>query len=267
MECMGVNSVVSEDDLNGSAVPEVAHLLVASNESELASYMKAKGAKYLMLDTELIAGGGSLGGKYGALNYLSCVWDNQTTADAGPGESKCESEHLWETIFISSHQCNVSDTKQGVVAYQMYSGSQYLTNYPSSCIRPQGQRTTDYCSRYFTAVPAYCIAETTLADGQAMHAPYFLGKTYSDGTPKLNKALMGLPYNLSDTYHIGDVTAATLFYTHDKVWAGSTEGYADRTTPFYDSIIYKGLFLGSIEGFKAVYTDPSGSVMVFELTE
>jgi hypothetical protein len=36
--------------------------------------------------------------------------------------------------------------------------------------------------------------------------------------------------------------------------------------PFYDSIIYKGLFLYSMDDFKEVYTDPTGSVTVYELS-
>jgi len=260
LECMGVESVVSEDDLNGSAVTEAAHLLVASNESELASYMRAKGAKYLMLPTELVASSGELGGKYGALNYLSCVWENKTDAGAYPGESDCESEHLWEEIFISSGSCNVSDTKDGFLAYKLYYGSQYQANYPSFCLSPADQQTKGYCSGYFTAVPAYCVAKIALSDGQSAYATYSLDEKNSDGSLKLHRTLIG------QTYHFGDVQAATLFYTHDEVFPGGLDSFDERTMPFYDSILYKGLFLYSMEGFQEVYTDPTESVTVYELS-
>ncbi len=267
IDCLGLHSVVSGKDLNSSKVPESAYMLVGANESALAGYMRSHGASYLMIPSELVISSGTLGGKWGALNYLSCAWMNETTAAAGPGESECEADHLWETIFISSDPCNVSDTRQGFYAYKMYSGSQYLTYYPSSCISPNDERTTEYCNLYFHAVPAYCVAQVRLNNGKEAYAPYFLDRFYTDGSLMLDKGQIGLTYELNGTYHFGDVTAATLFYTNEPVWAGGLNGYGDRTTLFYDSIIYKGFFLDSIAGFQGAYMDSSGSVLVYKLEE
>ncbi|MEW6722019.1 MAG: hypothetical protein AB1324_02060 [Candidatus Micrarchaeota archaeon] len=268
LDCMGLQSIISQENLEDPAIQDVAHLLVAANESELSEYMESAGARYLMVDNWLVSSGGTLGGKYGALNYLSCVRDGKTTAVRAPGDSECESDNLWEVIFISEDPCQAGSGKDGFIAYKLYDfNNNSLAYYPDFCMSPSDMALADYCRNQITAVPAYCVANVTIAGGQQAYGTYTLE---SGRATALSKGQIGLTYRLPETASIGPVTAATLFYTHDRIWIENgtyVEGYGDRTSTFYDSVVYKAMFLDSLEGFTKVYEDPSGTVKIFEREE
>jgi hypothetical protein len=117
------NAVIRNEHLSHSMIGEVAHDYVDGTPQDLIDYMKSHGARYALFDMELISsGGGQLGGKYGALNYLSCASDNETDVSKSPGASQCEANHLWETIYVSSQPCTISSisNKTGLVAYEIY---------------------------------------------------------------------------------------------------------------------------------------------------
>jgi len=274
MDCMGLKSVVSNKNLDDPNILETAHIFIAGNESELASFMKANGVRYLMIDSELISGGNSLGGKYGALNYLSCVQNGETDIEANIGDSECESDHLWESVVISNLQCDISKNKTGYLAYKIYQKitdiERYTHYYPYTCINPTKEEYKEFCNSSVTVEPVYCIGETKLADGSTVFVPYHLNETNPDNSLKLNRAFLELPVQINSTYHFGDAVSVTFFYTSDKIWLENdsiSDGYQDRTTAFYDSVIYKAFFLNSLEGFEKGYEDPSGSVKIFELKE
>jgi hypothetical protein len=277
LDCVGMHSVISSKDRNDPVIMQVADLLVSGNETRLAGFMRARGVKYVMLDSELLSSGDSLGGKFGALNYLSCVYENKTSASDNPGDSRCESDNLWETIFISDKPCDVSADQNGLIAYKMYydrfkgtrvTDTIYAPYYVSDCTNPATRSVMEYCKNYIKAVPAYCVASTSTSGGKVVSAPFSFKNASSNGV--LTRAVLAFFTDLPETYHFGPATEATLFYTHDEIWPVNgtlTEGYPDRTTKFYDSILYRGIILGNLTGFTDVYTDPTGSVKVFELTD
>jgi asparagine N-glycosylation enzyme membrane subunit Stt3 len=266
------NAVVRNEHASHSMIGAVAHGYTDASPEELKEWMTAHDVEYALFDMELVAGGGQLGGKYGALNYLSCAWDNKTNVSYSPGESQCEADHLWESVFISSNPCTISSltSKTGYTAYKMYVGSTYLSYYPNFCISPQDPNAIAYCRDVVRAVPTYCVGEALMADGQSSVATYYLNETYPNGDLKLSKGLLLMPYQLQTTEHMGPVTGATIFYTHDAMWLENGEaksGYEDRKGKFYDSAIYQALFLNDLPGFRLVYTTPSGAVKIYKIEE
>jgi hypothetical protein len=118
-------------------------------------------------------------------------------------------------------------------------------------------------------VPTYCVGNVTLASGQSTYGTYYLNQTYPNGDLKLNKAILQMPFQLQTTTHMGPVTGATLFYTEDKIWFENGEiksGYEDRKGKFYDSLIYRAMFLEDVPGFNLVYSSPNGgAVKIYEI--
>jgi asparagine N-glycosylation enzyme membrane subunit Stt3 len=266
------DAVIRNEHISHEMIGAVAHGYLDATPEELKETMQYYGSDYALFDIELIAGGDSLGGKYSALNYLSCARDNETTVLDSPGESICEAEHLWETIFVSSIPCTISDLtgKTGLTAYKLYAGDTPLSFYPSFCENPSDQTYVQYCRSAYQAVPTYCVGEATLASGEATTATYYINETYSNGDLKLNKAQLGLISSLTATSHLGDATQLTLFYTNDPIWLENGEiksGYEDRKGKFYDSALYRAIFLGEIPGFDLVYVTSDGAVRIFKITE
>jgi asparagine N-glycosylation enzyme membrane subunit Stt3 len=265
------DTVLRNEHASTEMIGAVAHGYIDASPDELKSWMEAHGSQYALFDVELVLGGGSLGGKYGALNYLSCAWDNQTTVAQAPTQSQCEADHLWETIYVTSNPCTISSLtgQTGYTAYEIYEGGRYTPDYPSYCVQPTDPNVVAYCQNAVSAVPAYCVGNVTLANGQSVYGTYYLNETNPNGDLKINKAIMQLPYQLPSTYHLGPVTAFTLFYTEDAVWLDNgvvTSGYADRKGKFYDSNIYRAIFLRELPGFTLVYDSPTGAVKIYKIS-
>ncbi|MCI0503950.1 hypothetical protein L0Y65_04525 [Candidatus Micrarchaeota archaeon] len=266
------NAVIRNEHASHGMIGDVAHGYTDASPAELKAWMQAHGSEYALFDMELVSSGGALGGKYGALNYLSCARDNLTSVANAPGESECEAEHLWETIFVTGNPCTISSLtgKTGLTAYKMYAGQTYLPYYPSDCMAPTDSRIISYCRDYMRAEPAYCIGNATLATGDTTFTTYYLNETYPNGDLKLNKAILQLPYSLQTSVHFGQATGVTLFYTEDMVWLENGElrsGYEDRKGKFYDSALYRALFLNELPGFTQVYSSPSGAVRIYRISE
>ncbi len=266
------NSVLRNEHRSHEMIGAVADGYLDATPAELAAYMKSHETQYALFDVELIAGGGQLGGKYGALNYLSCAWNNETNVSFAPGQSKCEADHLWEVIFVSQTPCSISSlsNKSGLTAYKIYEGGVYRTFYRPECVSPTDQNTAAYCQSVVKAEPVYCVGEVTLANGQPTTATYYLNETYPNGDLKLNKANLQFPYSLPITTHMGPVTSVTLLYTEDALWLENgviKSGYEDRKGKFYDSALYRGVFLNNIPGFSQVYSTSDGAVKIYKVAE
>jgi len=264
------NAVIRNEHASHQMIGDVAHGYTDASPDEFKAWMKAHDSKYALFDIELVYGGGSLGGKYGALNYLSCARDNETSVAKAPGESLCEAEHLWEEVFVSRNPCTISTltNRTGLTAYKIYSGEQYLSYYPSFCMASEDPKVQAYCNNVIRAVPAYCVGNATLADGQGTIGTYYLNETYPNGDLKLNKATLLMPYSLQNTMHLGPATGVTLFYTNDQVWLENgvvKSGFEDRKGKFYDSAIYRALFLNDLPGFKLAYSTPDGAVKIYKI--
>jgi asparagine N-glycosylation enzyme membrane subunit Stt3 len=266
------NAVIRNEHASHEMIGDVAHGYLDATPEELKAWMVAHGSKYALFDMELVSGGGSLGGKYGALNYLSCARDNLTSVANSPGESSCEADHLWETVLVSGNPCTISSLtgKTGLTAYKVYAGQTYLPYYPNDCIAPTDARILSYCRDYIRVEPVYCVANTTLVTGDTTFTTYYLNETYPNGDLKLNKALLQLPFQLPTSVHLGQATGVTLFYTDDTVWLENglpVSGYSDRKGKFYDSALYRAIFLNNLPGFTEVYSSPSGAVKIYKIAE
>jgi len=278
-------AVTRNDHASASMIQETAHDYIDGTPQDLITFMKAHSSDYALFDMELIAGQGGLGGKYGALNYLSCARDNDTNVSMSPGESQCEADHLWETVFISSNPCTIStiSNKTGYTAYKIFQdvydttdpqkpifiGTRYTPYYEPRCVNPTDANIIQYCGMVIKAVPTYCVGPATLASGQSLNTTYYLNETYPNGDLKLNKAFLQGSGYIQGTYHMGDVVAVTLFYTDEPVWLEGgivKSGYDDRKGRFYDSNLYRGLFLNSIPGFDLVYTTPDNMVKIYKIS-
>ncbi|MBD3210624.1 hypothetical protein GF318_04560 [Candidatus Micrarchaeota archaeon] len=278
------NAVLRNEHRSKTMIGAVADGYLDATPEELKDWMKEHDSEYALLDMELIMSGASLGGKYGALNYLSCAHNNETTVERGTMKSDCEAEHLWETIFISSQPCTISKTgnKTGNLAYKVYEdvyqekngeaeflGTFYRHYYPPGCVNPKDANTVSYCRNAVHMEPAYCVGNVLLATNETIPGTYYLNQTYPTGDLKLNKAMLQLPLQYH-TSHLGPVTAATLFYTNEPIWIENgviKSGYEDRKGEFYDSNLYKGLFLNSIPGFELAFTSSGGAVKIYKIAD
>jgi asparagine N-glycosylation enzyme membrane subunit Stt3 len=266
------NAVLRNEHRSHEMIGAVADGYLDATPEELIQYMKIHDTEYALFDVELVAGGGQLGGKYGALNYLSCAWNNETNVSYSPGQSQCEAEHLWEVVFVSQTPCTISSlsNKTGLTAYKIYEGEVYRTFYRSECVNPQDQNILAYCQNVIRADPAYCVGEATLANGMKTTASYYMNETYPNGDLKLNKALMQFPYTLPSTAHMGPVTSVTLLYTNDPIWLENgvvKSGYEDRKGNFYDSNLYRAIFVNDIPGFELAYSTSDGAVKIYKIAE
>ena len=63
--------------------------------------------------------------------------------------------------------------------------------------------------------------------------------------------------------YLQPVTALTVRLENGVV----KSGYEDRKGKFYDSNLYRAIFLGEIPGFKLVYSTSGGEVKIFKIDE
>jgi hypothetical protein len=242
-------TVLRNEHASLEMIGEVAHGYIDGTPDELIAAMKRYDSKYALFDEELILNsGGQFGGKYGALNYLSCARDNETDVTQAPGTSECESEHMYETIYIPTEkeECTISQTQgiNGTVGYTI--------------TRETGPDGTKQVLK-----PTYCVGETKLATGQTIQATYYIDRTDDEGNLKLNKAFLQKQYSLKDY----DVYGA--LYTRDQIWIENGElvsGWEDRKGKFYGSNLYNAFFLKELPGFELVFESKNGEVKIYTLT-
>jgi hypothetical protein len=209
----------------------MADLLVANTPAHAAQWMRDHKAKYLLLDQDLI-------GKWGALDYLSCVQDNETQfIPHQVGSSQCEGEHYFERVYFpvqptQADLCNIN------APFQMFRAS--------STVRGQD---------------AYCVAQVT-----QNNQTQFVMAYESNGT--INHGIL-MPQGTTAMGDGRDYVQAFVLYPPPG------QGYDDRSNKFYDSVFYKGFFLGHIDGFVQVYPyeaeyaqfGPSIPVRIFKLKD
>lgn len=252
------NTVLRNEHASLEMIGEVAHGFIYGTPDELKSFMLSHDSKYVFFDQEIIGiirpdGKMSFGGKYGALNYLSCARNNETSVAQNPGDSYCEFEHLWEQVYVPSgvqaQECVISSLsgKKGVVGYT-------LKWTPG--ISGAGQ---------LVPTPTYCVAEVTLADGGSVTGTYYLDRKYENGDLKLNKAM--LSYDGADANGVHIFTA---LYDRVPRWVENGElksGWEDRKGKFYDSNLYNAFVLRELPGFELVYETPGGEVKMYKVRE
>lgn len=262
------NTVLRNEHASHTMIGAVAQGYLSATPEELRQYMISHDSDYALFDAELILGQNDLGAKYGALNYLSCAYENKTDVSTPPGGSVCEANQLWERIYVTTTPCTISNLtrKIGVTGYVMNFGSFYSPIYPSECrkdVVASNQNAANYCS-LISPQARYCIGNVTLANGQTTYGTYYLNETYPNGDLKLNKASLQMAYTIPNTVALGDVYSFLLLYTKDQAWVENGQvvnGYSDRKGDFYDSALYQALFLGELPGFRLVYSSPNGGAV------
>lgn len=249
------NTVLRNEHASHDMIVEVAHGFLYGTPEELKNFMLSHDSEYVFFDQEIIGTvdqGGKIrfGGKYGALNYLSCSRNNETNVNQNPGDSYCEYEHLWEQVYVptgaQAQECTISSLsgKKGAIGFT-------LKWAPGA--GGGGQ---------LTPVPTYCVAPVALADGRNITGTYYLDRKYENGDLKLNKAM--LSYEGADA---NGVQVYSSIYTKDRVWVENGElkdGWEDRKGKFYDSNLYNGFVLRSLPGFDLVYETPNGEIKVYK---
>jgi hypothetical protein len=245
------NTVLRNEHASLNMIGAVAKGYVDDSPEKLAEWMKAHGSKYALFDIEI---NGIQGGKYGALNYLSCAYMNKTNVSKAPGESLCEYEHLWETLYVPKNpegqECKISavENRTGILVYGLKA-------------EQNGDRAI---VAGLSVEPRYCLENATLIDGTKIAALYYLNETYPNGDLKLNKAFLR---------RVGEDKNALIFialYTNDYVWLENGEiksGWEDRKGKYYDSAIYRAFFLEDLPGFKLVFKSKGGEVKIYKLEE
>ena len=280
------DTVLRNEHASNFMIGEVAHDYIDGTPGDLAQFMRSRNSTYALFDMELVAGGNPFGGKYGALNYLSCARDNETNVSLQPGMSQCEAEHLWEMVYIpkdsTGRTCTISKSgnKTGVIGYEAYwtydrSVQPLLsTTYPNvmgyNCYGDHlnDPTTLAVCQNMVMLRPTYCVGPALLANGQQTYGTYLLNETYPNGDLKLNKAQLVSPQSYAQTYHLGDAYGVALIYNEDPVFLENgqvTSGYDDRRTKFYSSNIYRALFVGDLPGFSLVFQTKDGQVKIYRL--
>lgn len=238
------NSVLRNEHSRKDMIQEVAHAYIDGTPEELTAVMNRFDSKYALFDAELISSGNIFGGKYGALNYLSCARDNRTSVQVWPGSSRCEFEHMFETIYVPKttlEKCIVSPSQQisGVVGF-----------------------VDSYVGDARSLKKQYCMATIKLADGRRGLGTYYIDRQDEEGNLVLNKAYVQ-QYSSEQDYDI-----FFTIYNNDLAWQGPNgtivSGYDDRKGKFYDSTLYRAFYLKDLPGFKLVYETPGGEVKIYE---
>ncbi|MBI5051249.1 hypothetical protein HZC08_00675 [Candidatus Micrarchaeota archaeon] len=245
------NSVLRNEHLSLEMIGAVANAYLDGTPEDLAILMKKYDSKYVLFDGELLYGGNTLGGKYGALNYLSCDYAKETDVNTPTGSSICEFEHLWETVYIPTNQpgqeCTISQGKTGLTAYKFN-----VTKNADGSLSSK-------------LYPIYCAGDVNLVNGQRTIGIYRLNEKHENGDLKLNKAILKKDYDTDD-----GVSVYSSFYTQDALFIENgqlTSGYEDRVGKFYSSNLYRGFFLNELPGFDLVFTSKNGEVKIYKLRE
>jgi len=253
------NTVLRNEHASKEMIGEVAYAYVDGSIDDLKQIMKKYDSEYILID-----GGpdGVVRTKFGALNYLSCARNNETSVNQSPGGSTCESEHFWETVYLPKDEsqrtaCTISEIsgKEGIVM----SSSKHAAG--------------------------YCLGTATMVDGSTAYSTYYLDKKHPNGDLVLNKAYIPQVPSESGTWQIQfeqsftatdqmgvkrEVMGTTLYYTDDEIWIENGEiksGYEDRKGKYYDSVLYKGYYLEELPGFELVYRSKGNEVKIYKLEE
>ena len=240
-------TVLRNEHRSKGMIGRVAHDYIDGSPEDLQKSMNYYDSRYVLFDMELI-GGSSFGGKYGALNYLSCAHDDLTTTRDAPGSSQCEFDHSPERLVVPTMQttatvCTISESQQrkGVLAYTI------------------GKSGIDVNK------PAYCVGDFTLPSGEKITATYYLDRKDENGDLVLSKGFMRKIDEQQGT------AIVEMVYNNKKVWPGQNgtlvDGMEDAKTKFYVSNLYRGFYLEELPGYDLVYKSANGEVKIYKMRD
>ncbi len=222
------NCVTRNEHANVSMDLEVADVFVYGNASELKAYMLQHKAKYALFDVDLIS-------KWGALVYLACFENNETTFEKGPGNSACDAQHYLEYVYVP--------VKPDVSEY---------------CV---AEAQVPFVRGYSSVGLQYCIADV----GQ--QKIMFYAENLTSATGRQNHGVM---LRVGQTTNAQGRLLDEYIVMYDK---DDPLSWADRKGKGYDSTFYQGFFLGELDGFEQVYPEnsivkgPALPVRIFKIIE
>ncbi|MCX8174987.1 MAG: hypothetical protein N3E51_02170 [Candidatus Micrarchaeota archaeon] len=242
-------AVLRNEHVSRGMIGRIAHDYIDGKPEDLIKTMNYYDSRYVLFDGELIDSGNMFGGKYGALNYLSCAHDRQTSVQQSPGESDCEWRHAPERVVIPK-----------VLLPQI------------SCVISESQQTTGvyvYVVDKYGSIdqnkPDYCLGEVTLSTGERISALYYLDRRDENGDLKLNKGF------LRQLWDGNDAASYELVYNNLPVWPGANGtfvgGMEDAKTKFYTSNLYRGYYLRQLDGFDLVFSSANGEVKIYKMKD
>ena len=111
---------------------QTAYEFVDGNQTQLYDFMNQTGANYLMFEVGLLP-------KWSALNYLSCIYQNETTFNTPVGSSPCEARNMPTYIFFPAQlnnlnaYCSISNINNTYIKAVSNNGEEYClqTTVPS----------------------------------------------------------------------------------------------------------------------------------------
>ncbi len=237
------NTVTRNEHSSHHMIEQTAYSLLQGTPEELKEFMLSHNSTYLILDKEIILSGQIFGAKYGALNYLSCAYTNDTNVNLTPGQSQCEKQHLWENLVVllnDNSECTISDSLnlKGKFVYDVY-----------------------------THTPLYCLGKVKTIMGE-INGLYYLNKKDENGDLKVVPAVLmtgQIDQNtiLINTLYINDPIFIKEEINGSKSYFGAKD--SDLPTDFYRSNLYNGFMFDRIPGFEKVFETSDKAVKIFRI--
>jgi len=179
---------------------------------------------------------------YGILNRFSCIYTNETN-DVNH-LSECELNHYAKFVLVptktSSYykSCTISNSSRGIVGYDY--------NYTSKEL-----------------IPKYCMGYRLMSNGNIVRVLYLLNRTDDKGGLVRVK---GYLYRQANGYIRGNTFGRyIILYSTESSEAFVSAVSASNQSGYYNSILYKGVVLEHIDGFKLVYKDQDKNVLIYEI--
>ncbi len=206
-----VNSVSRGDNQIPSLNNKIAYLFVNGNYTQMANFMKNKAkSKYLLMSYGLFQ-------KWGALNYLACIYENKTSFNTSIGTSNCERNNDAQYILYPT------DTNR----------------LKSWCGITTQNSTALYIKAIGTNGKQYCLGTWKQKPNGRIYSLNGTLISYLNLLPIGNRDINKISYN-----------QYLLLYAINR----TTGKYPTAITPFYNSLYYKMFFEGySSSLFKQVY--------------
>ena len=207
--------------------------------SALSNMMNTNQTKYVVFDQGLIQ-------KWGALDFLGCVYINGTSRNFAIAEGKAQNPPV--PYALGNSQCEIAhDPEYALVPLSAIipssSSSQSISSFCSI-----SNSTTEYASSYL--VIGNSLVNQTVCAGISNVTAQGTVRMYSTNGTKLNAYIAG-------DNPLGELTGPNnqpyLEYLMVYTPNGSNSTITDAPSLFYRSNFYKGFILGSLPGFKQVY--------------
>ncbi len=210
-----------------------AHYVLGSsdgyNSTALGKFMDSTQAKYVLFDDQLVP-------KWSALDFLACVYANQTSKAYAISQGK----PYGQSFLLGTSPCELSHDPAVIAIPAQPSINEY-------CQLPNKVTAISAISLVGMTVPSqlnqsFCVSPTQNANG-------VLNVYYANGT-KANVVI-------SSYYYLGTIAGPSsqtyLEFLEIYLPNGPNDTITNAPTAFYNSTYYKGFFLGRLNGFTLVY--------------